>query len=362
MAGARSIVLFGAAILVLVLAPTSRAQVGRESIVRGKAATALVQVSGRGEMTGTAFCVDASGLFVTNAHVVEQAAQPGARIKPVLRPGEQDQKVVAAKVYRRDEAHDLALLQIDPVPGLTALALGREDALYETLATTAFGYPFGSVLAFERDGYPNVSVSVHRISSLRKKQGELALLQIDGQLNPGNSGGPLLDPDGMVIGVAQATVKGSGINFAIPVGHLARFLAAPGLVFDPPLLTFDNRGEPVTWTIRAVAATPTTQLPADLGIAVTVTLNGGNPRTFAAQMSDPGVYQVTVTPVPVDLEGKGPSQGVETLVEARQGTLVLATVKRQTKVAPPTVYARIGPRTVMVRGPLPARRGEADSA
>jgi WD40 repeat protein len=356
MTGARSIVVVVGTLLVL--GRTSVAQVGREVIMQGKAATALVQFgSGREETTATAFCVDASGLFVTNAHVV-RSARPGTRIKLVLRSAEEDQKIVTAELYRRDDRFDLALLKADPVEGVTALPMGRDQDLFETLATTTFGYPFGSVLAFQREGYPSISINVQRISSLRKKGGELVLIQIDGQLNPGNSGGPLLGPDGKVIGVALATVKGSGINFAIPVGRLARFLAAPGLDFDPPPLTPQNSGQPVTWTIRAIPATPTTELPADLHIAVTVTVDQGKPRTFEARSSAARTYEVTLTLVPDDTAGRVSPRAVEAVVEAKQGTTLLASVQRRTELAAPQRVLRIGPRTVVIQ-PAPGTRGMA---
>jgi hypothetical protein len=356
MAGTRSIILLLGALLLL--GPTSSAQVGRELIARGKAATALVQVGlERGETTATAFCVDASGLFVTNAHVVRGVGLDSP-IKLVLRSGEEDQKIVTARLYRRDEALDLALIRADPIEGVTALPLGRDEDLYETLATTAFGYPFGSVLAFQRQGYPNVSVNIHRISSLRKKNGELILLQLDGQLNPGNSGGPLLDSEGKVIGVAEATVRGSGINFAIPVGRLIRFLAAPGLDFTPPPLSPQNRAEPVTWSIRAIPATPSTDLPADLQVVVTVTVDQGKPRRFDARSSAPGTYEVTLTPMPHDDEAQAPGRLFEVRVEARQGTTVLATMTRRTELLDPRVPARVAPRTVVIR-PVPGAPGIA---
>jgi WD40 repeat protein len=298
--------------------------------------------AGSGETSGSAFCVDLSGLFITNAHVVRRAGTE-AHVNLVLRPGEQEQRVFEATVYRRDESLDLAMLKVEP--GLTALALGRDEDLFETMTTTTFGYPLGTILAFQRDGYPNISVNVHRISSLRKNQGDLALLQIDGQLNPGNSGGPLLDADGKVIGVAQAAIPNRGINFAIPVGQLTRFLAAPGLIFEPTPLTSEDRTRRTPWTVRVVPATPAAMLPADLHVCVTVTVPGRKPQTLEARATDPGVYQVQLGPLLDDLKGPVFAGEVKAVAEAKRGGQVLATVKRQTQLTglaktPPTTHTR----------------------
>ena len=63
--------------------------------------------------TGSAFCIDKSGLFLTNAHVVEQAIEEGSRIGLVLDGGRATQRILRARVLRHDDKLDLALLQID---------------------------------------------------------------------------------------------------------------------------------------------------------------------------------------------------------------------------------------------------------
>ena len=64
-----------------------------------------------------------------------------------------------------------------------------------------------------------------------------------------------------VIGVAQATVKGAAINFAIPVGLLKDFLKAPAIVFNPPVLAYKDRVKPLTWTIKVQPSTATRRCP-----------------------------------------------------------------------------------------------------
>src|SRR5262245_38094307 len=88
----------------------------------GTAATPFVHVK-PANASGTAFCVDASGLFITNEHVVRGAAE----ITLVLNSGEKDQKAVKASVIRADAKGDLALLRVEGESKLPALSLGTLD-------------------------------------------------------------------------------------------------------------------------------------------------------------------------------------------------------------------------------------------
>ncbi len=196
----------------------------------GKAATVYVE-NGRG--SGSGFCVHSSGLFVTNEHVVAGADSVTVVIDPDLKT----QRVVTAKVIRADKDLDLALLRADGVKDLPALSLGSVDRITETMEVVALGFPFGKLLDAQPNEYPAVSVNIGSVTSLRMKDGALHRIQVDAALNPGNSGGPVLGPDGKVVGVVVAGVRGSGVNFVIPVSHLTTFLARPELDFQPPALT-----------------------------------------------------------------------------------------------------------------------------
>src|SRR5262249_14361199 len=83
---------------------------------------------------------------------------------------------------------------------------------------------------------------------------------------------------------------------AILVGRLADFLAAPGLVFEPPPVDYPSRTRPVTWTIQVQPPTPRVRLPEDLSIRVTVISNSGEPRSYTAQPVRDGLFQATVIP------------------------------------------------------------------
>jgi serine protease Do len=132
--------------------------------------------------------------------------------------GLKSQRSIRAKALRADDKLDLALLKVDSDAGFTALELGKADSLVETAPVVTFGFPFGRRTTVGKETYPDMTVLPSKITSLRKDSGRLEGIQFDGQLNPGNSGGPLVDKAGRVIGVAVATVRGAAMNLAIPVG------------------------------------------------------------------------------------------------------------------------------------------------
>jgi S1-C subfamily serine protease len=87
------------------------AQLAPEMIERSKRATALVEVAhAKGSATGTAFCVDESGLYITNAHVIRGAVNEEGAMRLILGIGSKNQRSVPARVIRHDDRLDLALL------------------------------------------------------------------------------------------------------------------------------------------------------------------------------------------------------------------------------------------------------------
>ena len=262
----------------------------RAEIVKvAKPATALVELK---PQYGSAFCLHPSGLFITNEHVVRMAGNSVVTL--VLDAGVKTQKVFKAKVLRVDRDLDLALLQAEGADKLPALALGKDDKLEELAEVIAFGFPFGTALAKEGT-YPSISVNVGSVTSLRRdKAGDLHRIQIDAVLNPGNSGGPVLDNSGKVVGVVVSGIKGAGINLAIPVSHVQRFVAKPDIVFTPPDMTGENRHKPLEFRARLVS------LLSDLKgheLELVLSLGAGKERRFPMKLVD-GVYSATAIPFP----------------------------------------------------------------
>lgn len=168
---------------------------------------------------GSGFVIDPSGLIVTNNHVIDGASE----IYVTLRDGTRR----AAVVQGRDAKTDIALLKIATTRPLPAVTFGDSDVAQAGDWVLAIGNPFGL----------GGSVSAGIISA-RNRQLDAELyddfIQTDAAINHGNSGGPLFDIDGRVVGVNSAIVSPSGgsigIGFAIPsntvkavVGQLKQF-------------------------------------------------------------------------------------------------------------------------------------------
>jgi hypothetical protein len=116
----------------------------------------------------------------------------------------------------------------------------QEPALVETMPVYLFGFPFGQALAVNK-GNPAITVGKGSVSSIRRNErGELALVQIDGDLNPGNSGGPVVDGKGRLVGVAVAKVRNTQIGLAIPAAQLTRLLAGKVASFSVATVKVEN--------------------------------------------------------------------------------------------------------------------------
>jgi S1-C subfamily serine protease len=255
---------------------------------RGKAATAFVEVSKGG--SGTAFCVHPSGLFVTNEHVVGVAG--GDDVILVLNPSLDNQQILKAKVVRMDKATDLALLRAADASDLPSLPLGAVDGVAELADVVACGFPLGKALAIDKKDYPAVSVNAGSVTSLRQKGGQLQSIQIDVALTFGNSGGPVLDETGKVIGVVVSGRPGTGINQAIPVNILDNFLKAPDVSFTPPELNRANLDTPLEFKAKVVSLMPKSPEP-----VVKLILQAGDqePREFPMKKQG-GLWVATATP------------------------------------------------------------------
>ncbi|MEM7189112.1 MAG: Do family serine endopeptidase [Pseudomonadota bacterium] len=162
---------------------------------------------------GSGVILDASGIVVSNHHVIEGADE----ITVVL----QDRREFEGKVIFADEESDLAVVQLVGAGGLPTLTLRDSDTLEVGDLVLAIGNPFGV----------GQTVTSGIISGLARSAGARArgtgvFIQTDAAINPGNSGGALVDMEGRLVGVNTAILSRSGgsngIGFAVPANLVAR--------------------------------------------------------------------------------------------------------------------------------------------
>jgi len=197
--------------------PPPTGELPADVLKRVKRATVHLRVTlpGGGRAQGSGFFGMEPGLILTNAHVVgmlEADSRAPRDVEATLNSGLDDEKKFQVTVLAVDRNSDLAVLRVGGNPqGLPPpLEVKSAKDLLETQKVVVFGFPFGDQLGRE------ISVRDSSVASLRRENGILAKVQVNGGMNPGNSGGPVVDLRGDVIGVAVSGIDGTSINFAVP--------------------------------------------------------------------------------------------------------------------------------------------------
>lgn len=181
---------------------------------------------------GTGWVYNASGLIVTNNHVVSGAGNGAIKV----RFGDRGQDV-SARLMGTDVSSDLAVLKIDPkdVDKLVPLELADSDKVKTADPVIAIGYPLG----LDQTTTSGIISGVGRQIQAQNNFSIDKVIQTDAPINPGNSGGPLLDMKGRVVGVnSQIATTGMGggsvgIGFAVPsntVRHVVPTIATGGKI------------------------------------------------------------------------------------------------------------------------------------
>ena len=171
------------------------------------------------ESIGTGFIVRSDGYILTNYHVVR-----GNDSMVVTVFDDAGSQRYPATIVKLDASVDLALLKIEPRAPLTAASLGDSDQTQVADEVIAIGSPFGLDLTVSRG-----IVSAKRKSLVIEGTVHRDLLQTDAAINQGNSGGPLVDRSGAVIGINTAiytpTGAFAGVGFAVPSNQARQFLS-----------------------------------------------------------------------------------------------------------------------------------------
>jgi len=179
------------------------------------------------EGTGSGFIVDANGLILTNAHVVDGADQVSVLLK--------DGRRLQGKVLGADPVTDVAVVKVEAT-NLPTVSLGNSELLQPGEWAIAIGNPLGL----------DNTVTAGIISATGRSSADIGVgdrrvgfIQTDAAINPGNSGGPLLNEKGEVVGMNTAIISGAqGLGFAVPINTAKRIsdlLIANGKVDHPYL-------------------------------------------------------------------------------------------------------------------------------
>lgn len=177
--------------------------------------------------TGSGFIIQADGLVLTNAHVVDQADTVTVTLK--------DGRNFTGKVLGQDELTDVAVVKIQ-ASNLPTVSIGNSDQLRPGEWAIAIGNPLGLDNTVTAGIISGTGRSSADVGAPDKRVG---FIQTDAAINPGNSGGPLLNQQGQVIGMNTAIIGGAqGLGFAIPINTAQRIadqLVATGKVEHPYL-------------------------------------------------------------------------------------------------------------------------------
>ncbi len=171
---------------------------------------------------GSGFVVSSNGTILTNAHVISDSGTRATSVKVVFklqRDGRTETREVPATIVGSDETSDVAVLKVDPAqaPSLVPLKLGDSASVEVGEAVVAIGNPLG----YDFSVTSGIVSATNR--NLQSPNGSLIAdgIQTDAAINSGNSGGPLIDSAGKVIGINEQIASQSGGNqglgFAVPI-------------------------------------------------------------------------------------------------------------------------------------------------
>jgi predicted Zn finger-like uncharacterized protein len=293
----------------------------KATVKKGTVYIRVTRAGGGGSGSGFFASAEAPNLVVTNAHVVgmlEPGTGPPNTIDVVVNSGQKEEKTYKGKLIGLDRTSDLAVIDIGVKEGLpkplkvrTATSVQELDEVY------VFGFPLGERLGKE------ITIRDTSVSSLRKRNGMLDRIQTKGGMDPGNSGGPVVDTNGHVVGVAVAIIVGREIQFAVPSDRVLGILygRVRSMGIGQPIKT----GEKITAPIRIETIDPRGQIK-QAGVEVWT----GNPPPKGKDRTRP-----PATSQPPQLPGDSPRKESMHRIVAGKGDFQENRVLRNTVELPP---------------------------
>ena len=224
--------------------------------------------------SGTGFFVHPDGFVITNWHVVADTIEMRMdgvvrdikakvlNLDVVLNSGTDTERVLPGTIVALDRTRDLALIAVS-ASAPAWLDVSKPHDVRITDRVWVPGFPLGDTLALGQDSRtvdfernPEVTVNSGLVTSLRRDEsGKQVMVQTDAAVNPGNSGGPLVNDSGLVVGVVNAKMmRSEGLGFAISPAVLDEFVSskAATVSFDPGVILFPPA--PIKVTVRPVLA------------------------------------------------------------------------------------------------------------
>jgi len=174
---------------------------------------------------GTGFVVDTDGYILTNAHVVDESGEAASTVTVVLNKGGSATRRVKSELVGVDSGSDVALIKVDPSGlELKALPLGDSDKVAVGEPVVAIGNPLGYDFSITSGIVSAVGRTLQAPNGMRIPNG----IQTDAAINQGNSGGPLIDGSGNVIGINEQIASqgggNDGLGFAVPINTAVRVM------------------------------------------------------------------------------------------------------------------------------------------
>jgi S1-C subfamily serine protease len=184
------------------------------------------QSSGSQDVLGTGFVVSPGGYILTNAHVVSEGGQVTHTVDVTFEDSTSQQITVRGTVVGADESTDVALIKVDPrlTPKLVPIPLGDSSRISVGEQVVAIGNPQGLDLSLSTGVVSATQRDLESPNGATISGG----IQTDAAINPGSSGGPLIDSKGHVIGINEQITTESGgnegIGFAVPINTAIRVM------------------------------------------------------------------------------------------------------------------------------------------